>query len=184
MPYHISWNLRTGTAGLCKPWGRARIPCPYAILSSCIAQDKSQNQSPWFWRGLVIPVQGSMIGKQKHYQNLQHCELLSMNHENQSGEREKQENCLFLLIWAETNSPSNTNVYRSQTWPTLTKLVTLCLSKNLPETGLQLFSFLPTTVRSEAISSNKSSCINKLNNTGLLLPWPLKILGRCPGYAS
>lgn len=113
-----TWSIRMGTAGLCKPWRRARIQCLYAILNSCIAQDKRQNQAPWFWRELVIPIQGSMIGKQKHYQNLQHCELLSMNHENQSGEREKQENCLFLLIWVATNSPSNTNVYRSQTWPT------------------------------------------------------------------
>lgn len=118
MPYHISWNLRKGTAGIFKPWGRARKQCPQAVLNSCIVQDKRQNQPQWVWRELGILIQRSMTGKQKHYQNLQHCELLSMNHENQSGEREKQENCLFLLIWAETNYPSNTYVYRSQNWPT------------------------------------------------------------------
>lgn len=79
-----------------------------------------------------------------------------MNHENQSGEREKQETWLFILLilsykHLNRNKLSNQPLSLQVPNPTnfiLTEFVTLHLSENLSETGLQFFSSLLTRVQS------------------------------------
>lgn len=127
MPYWISWNTEHTDRDrrVLQTMGQSENPVSiWLILGSSIAQDKSQNHPLWFWSGLVIPTEGSMISKQKHYQNHQHCELLSMSHENQSGGRKKKRTfCSFYSSFhtnmrAESNCPNNSKACRSQTWPT------------------------------------------------------------------
>lgn len=130
MPYHITWNLDNesrfvwqGFAGYGREW-------EYSIHDSfsALALNRVRTRITHSHFEGVAQIKGSTISKQKHYQNHQPCELLSMNHENQSGE--KQEECPFISlilpssIWAETIKSSGLISFA------LTEFVTLCLWKS------------------------------------------------------